>query len=218
MAKKGLLLILTLSTLLSLTSCGIDYRYSLDENLHNQVKLFFEEDSDDPSHIIYKDKKYIFLENHHPFSVNMWYPDTDIHGNVYEKFYKDELIAWNGYRWIWYLDEYYSYTPEEPLFIYKKSWVFFLEDYDYSTDTFLIGDCPLEFEGEDIFFSKQPYFYFSNPTQLHIYPTQCTRVEGDLQLECIEDQWYVSLRHTNELWIPSNEFIETLLENGILQP
>ncbi len=198
-----LLVAVLLSLLLTLSSCGLDYRYSLDEDLHNQIEIIFEEDENDPSHIIYKDKKYIF------YTADQFYVDIRSNEN-------DVMVSWNGDRYFGYVDEYYSYTTVNPLFIYYKSWIFFLEGYDYSKDTFVFGNTALEYAGEKIFYSNSPDFDFSNPILLPLHPKQCSRIRACLELVCIENQWYVSLQDSKEVWIPSDEFIEFLSENGLI--
>ncbi len=217
MFKKSLILTWILSLLLTFSSCGLDYRYSLDEDLHNQIEIIFEEDENDPSHIIYKDKKYIYYTN---YTTNQFY--VDIRSNE-----DDVMVSWNGNRYFGYVNTYYSYTTVNPLFIYYKSWIFLLESYDYSKDTFVLENTALEYAGQKIFFSKQsarkkefysqsPEFNFSNPILLSLHPKKCSRISACLELVCIENQWYVSLQDSKDVWIPSDEFIDFLSENELI--
>lgn len=44
MFKKNIVLILIITSILSLSSCGLDYRYSLDENKHNEIEVVMEDE------------------------------------------------------------------------------------------------------------------------------------------------------------------------------
>ena len=121
MLKKVSTLLLICLVLLTFMSCGLGYRYSLDESLHNQIDLVW--NGKEPSHIIYKGVKYTFAETNF---FNLGSHKDDI------------MLSWNGNRYFGYINEYYSYTSKNPLFIYHKSWVFFCDGYEYLTDTFVI--------------------------------------------------------------------------------
>ena len=212
MIKKRLMLILILSTFLTLTSCGLDYRYFLDESLHDQIEFVWEEDGS--SHIVYCGDTYVFVGTTNFFRVNAYQADV----NHYKSYEDDILLSWNGYRYVWYIDEYYSYTTDSPLFIYNERlhWVYFHEDYNYLTDIFVVGDTTAEIVWEDIFGSQQPGFDFVDPVKVLIYSKQCPRIKTYLKLVCIENQWYLSLPDSKTVWTPSDEFIKILSENGII--
>lgn len=211
MAKKGLILILITIILLTLTSCGLDYRYSLDEDLHDQIECVWGEDN--PSYIIYQNVKYIFVGTTNLFHVDTYKVDVN-----HYKSYDDILLSWNGYRYIWYIDEYYSYTQENPLFIYNKRIgdVYFREDYNYFSDTFVIGNTTDEIVWENIFDSKQDKVDFVNSFEIELYSKQSSRVRTYLKLACVENQWYISMADSKEVWTPSDEFIKILLENALI--
>ena len=202
MIKKGLLLIWILSALLLLTSCGLDYRGSLDEDLHNQVDLVYDESGQDPSHIVYKGKTYTFFDSTDFLSINTIKANT--------------LVSWNGNRYVGYVSEYYSYTLEEPLFIYYKSWVFLREDYDYKADTFVIKNSSAEIVWKDMFGAEQTRFDFQSPITVELYSKQCSRIKATLELEYVEDHWYVSVPGSQSVWILSDEFAEMLSQSGVI--
>lgn len=203
MAKKILILTLMISALLMLTSCGLDYRYALDESLHNQIELVFEENGNEPSHIIYQGNKYTFSRTTDFVSVDLL-DENDV------------LLSWNGNRYFGYVDEYYSYTLDNPLFIYYKTWVFFNEDYDYMTDTFIIENTDVQIGGEEIFSFEQTSFDFINPVKVELCSKQSPRIKICLELECIEGKWYLSFPTSPNVWIPSDELITILSESGLL--
>ena len=61
MFKKSIVLIWTLSLILTLSSCGLDYRYSLDENKHNKIEIVVEDEK--VTSLIYQDTGYYFVVN-----------------------------------------------------------------------------------------------------------------------------------------------------------
>lgn len=197
--KRVVLLILTLLITLASTSCGLDYRYSLDENLQYQVESVWEENN--PSYAIYNGKKYVYLEK--PiFSI--------------DKSNEDVLISWNGSRYFGYVYEYYSYTSDNPLFLYTFHGSYIHENYDFSEDTFLIGDTNSEIAWENVLDSKQPDFQFSDSCTIYLRSKQCTRIKIRLDLVYDNDQWYISLPRAEGIWTPSDEFLKLLKQTGII--
>lgn len=205
MAKKGLILLLITSTLLIFTSCaGLEYRNSLDESLHNKIDLVYAEEDDDPAYIIYENKRYMFLKTSSFFKVDTYKADV--------------LLAWNGYRYFGYITEFNSYTSENPLFIYYKSWVFLSEDYNYLTDVFTIDNTKAEIVLKDIFDCKQIDFTFANPIEIVLSSKKCPRIKVYVELACIKNQWYISLKNSQDVWTPSAAFIKILSENRVINP
>lgn len=188
---------------LTFTSCGLDYRNSLPKDLHNRIKVFYE---DDQLCLLYQEEKYICVGNTNLFDVD--YPHNT----------NDVLLSWNGHRYIGYIDEYYSNTTDNPVFIYNQRVhdVFFHEDYDYMKDIFLIENTNAEIVWENVFGSKINYLDFMKPIEVVLYSKQCPRIKIHLKLVCVENQWYLSLPNSQDVWVASNEFIETLSENGII--
>lgn len=214
MAKKSVILMLVLAALLSLTSCGLDYRYSLDENRHNQIDVVLEEDQ--PSHLIYQDSNYVFAGTTSLFSVDTYKTDD----GYYLSYEDDVMLSWNGYRYIWYIDEYYSYASNNPLFIYNSRLhqVYFREDYDYATDVFMIENCDTEIVWNHIFHSKTSNIDFAPQMEVCVYSKQCSRIKTTLEMAFIEDQWYLCVPNSQEIWSASDEFIKILSENGLIIP
>ena len=107
MAKKRLLLLVILSLLFTMASCGLDYRYQLDESKHNVFEVYWEDEDTNSTYFVYQGEKYVHTEESDVLNVYTdEYPFSD-----------DILISWNGYRYIWYIDEYYSYDTEKISFI-----------------------------------------------------------------------------------------------------
>lgn len=213
MVKKRLLLLLLLTQILMIfTSCGLDYRHSLNGSLHNQIEFVWKEN--DISYVIYQGNKYIFIGTTNFFSVDTYEVDV----NSYKSYEDDILLSWNGYRYYGYIDEYYSYTLDSPIFIYnaRLNWVFFREDYNYIKDTFVIDEIAEEIIWEDIFNSPQNSFDFTDPIKVVLSSKQCPRITTYVKLMCVKNQWYLSLADSEDVWTPSDKFIKILSENGII--
>ena len=212
MKKKILILLLVFWTFLFLTSCGLDYRYSLDKNKHNRIDVIME--NDEPTSIIYQDSNYVFVGSTNFFSVNT-YNTEDGYCLSYED---DILLSWNGHRYVWYIDEYYSYTTDTPLFIYNSrlEWVYFHENYDYFSDTFVIDNSGSEIIWNDIFISKQTNIDFVSQYKISLYSKQCPRIKTSLEIAFIENQWYLYLPGSQEIWVPSDKFITILSDNSLI--
>ena len=202
MVKKSCIIILIALVLLMSASCGLDYRKSLSEDLHNQVQLKLGETNNKPEYVSYLGNKYQFVEE--PSFIEI------------DKYKEDVLVSWNGYRYVGYVDLYYSNTLNNPLFIYYKTWLFLQEEYDYLTDTFVIDGTTEEIMCKDIFGSEQINISFENPIEINLYSKQCNRIKAKLALKCVANQWYVSYTGAKKVWIVSDEFKEILLENSII--
>jgi hypothetical protein len=212
MFKKIIVLILALSLIFTLSSCGLDYRHSLDENKHNKIEVIME--NEDKHSLIYQDTGYDLVGSTNFFSV-MTYKTED---GYYLSYEDDILLSWNGNRYIWYIDEYYSYTADEPLFIYNSrlKWVYFREDYDYTSDTFVIDGTESEIIWNNIFISSQTDVDFIPQCKVSIYSKQCPRIDTSLEMALVGDQWYIRFSDSQEEWIPTDEFIRILSINGII--
>lgn len=208
MAKKGLLLLVILSLLFTMASCGLDYRYQLDESKHNVFEVYWEDEDTNSTYFVYQGEKYVHTEESDVLNVYTdEYPFSD-----------DILICWNGHRYIWYIDEYYSNTDNNPLFIYNSrlNWVYFRENYDYKSDIFVVEGTDLEIVWNDIFDSTVENVNFISQNNVSIYSKQCPRIKTSLELSLVDGQWFIRCSDSKEIWIPSNEFLEILSDNVII--
>lgn len=128
------------------------------------------------------------------------------------------LLSWNGNRYIWYIDEYYSYTVDNPLFIYNSrlKWVYFREDYDYKLDTFVVEGADSEIVWANIFDSEAKDVEFTPQKNVVMYSKQCPRIKTTLELSFVNEQWLVRCSDSKAIWIPSDEFLKTLSNNGTI--
>lgn len=212
MFKKSIVMLLILFMIFTLPSCGLDYRHSLDENKHNKIEVITEDG--DMTSLIYQDTVYYYVGSTNFFSVTTY--ETE---DGYYLSYKDDiLLSWNGSRYIWYIDEYYSFTTDDPLFIYNErlSWVYFHEDYDYSSDTFVIECTNSEIVWNDIFDLTEANIDFSTQTTVCIYSKQCPRIKTSIELSLVDGQWYVRHPNSQAIYLPSDEFLTILFDNRII--
>lgn len=183
-------------------------RFSYD--LYNQIEYFKETEYD--SYLIYKGEKYQYVGSLSLFTVHMDNED-------------DVMLSWNGPKYFGYIDQYYSYSYDNPLFIYEKRCrgVYFREDYDYTKDVFVLCDTDIEINWEDIFDSKygETQELHTTPNEVILKSQQYPRIQVMLRLVYINNKCHVLLYYyggqPSEIWIPSDEFIQILSENGLLQ-
>ena len=57
---------------------------------------------------------------------------------------------------------------------------------------------------------------FTTQTSAYIYSKQCPRIKTSLEIACIHGQWYVRIPSSQETFIPSDEYIKFLSDNGIV--
>lgn len=205
MVRKGFIIILIILVLLAFTSCGgLEYRYSLSENLHNKIKLFYE---DDRLCLLYQEEKYICVGDTNLFDVDYPY-DTD-----------DILLSWNGHRYIWYIDEFYSNTTNNPVFIYNSRLhdVFFHEDYNYFKDVFIVEHTDIEITYEEIFKIEKSGIEYINGNVVVLESKQFPRIKIKLNLVSLEGILHVSLLGSDTAWQCSDAFSDALKENGLIE-
>ncbi len=211
MSKRITVVIVTLIIVLLCSSCGLDYRYSLDEDKHNKIQV--EQENENTTYFIYQDSKYVFDESKNIFNV-ITYETED---GYYLSYEDDVLISWNGYRYVWYIDEYYSYTAEAPLFIYncRLEQVYFLETYDPLFDTFIIEGSDSEIVLNDSFTSTHANVDFVSQHKITLYSKQCQRIKTLIDVAVIDNQWYLRFPDSQEIWVASDAFVAIIKENNL---
>ena len=215
MIKVKFLILLLLSMLL-FTSCGLKSSSTLDEEKHNQVQYGDETDEDgELEYLIYNNNRYMSGGPLEFFRVTKKEADDEY---PYSFEYEDDvLVSWNGHRHFGYRFFYYSYTTDNPLFIYDRHEVYFREDYNYLKDVFEIANTSDEIVWQDMFGPEQSKIDFVNPTNVIVSSKLCPRIKTYLALECVDNQWYMSLPHFPfSVYTPSDEFLKILFDNGII--
>ena len=193
----------------TLFSCGAEERLKLDKDLQYAIKDVKGEDG--VAGIYYQDEMY-HIDRWNLFTV------TDDSCNINEG---DVQLSWNGPRF-GYLTMFYSYTKDAPLFIYETACddVFFHETYDYTADTFIIADTNAEIVFSDIVsdLSKHENVNLQEDITIRLYSKNHPRIKMELDLECIEGQWYFrsALSGSSPTWTVSDSFVQILLDYGII--
>ena len=209
MYKKILLLICSFILIFNLISCGVKERFELDENLHYAI-----EDARGETGVegIYYQGEMYHIDRWNLFTV------TNNSLNINEG---DVQLSWNGPRF-GYLKVFYSYTKDDPLFIYETAYddVFFHETYDYLSDTFIIDGTDAEIVFSDIIsdLSKHENVSLQEDICIQLYSKNHSRIRMEFNLECIENQWYFcsALSGSSPTWTVSDAFVQLLSDNGII--
>jgi hypothetical protein len=90
------------------------------------------------------------------------------------------------------------------------------QDYEYFTDTFVIDGTNAEIVWQDIFCGEKNDVQFSNPISVTLYSKQYPRIKTSLVLSFVDEKWYIRYSDSQEIWIPSDEFLKILSDNGII--
>lgn len=207
MVKKALLFVLGCFLLCSFASCAMtgivpDNPY-FDEN-YNEYKNIVDEISLENGTFRLEYAGNVFL----PFSGDEVFVAQSDH---------DIFLGWTG-SWWGYQNQYYAFQTDNPLYIYETriDRLYFREDYDYRADTFVIKNTSAEIVWKDIFGTEQTRFDFQSPITVELYSKQCSRIKATLELEYVEDHWYVSVPGSQSVWILSDEFVEMLSQSGLI--
>ena len=133
----------------------------------------------------------------------------------------DVLVGWSSLPFgIWYLDKYYSYTTDDPVFIYISRYyeLYLREDYDYETDTFIIEGTDTRFVFSDMFslsdtFPYQSTSHYTGERNIVLYSEQYPRLRMPLRLFRMNGVWYAGGDRDNAIFEVSDDFWN-LLGNG----
>ena len=124
-------------------------------------------------------------------------------------------------RYIGYLDEYYSDTFDNPVFIYmpRMRYVYFRSDYDCMEDVFIVEGTDMEVVlGEVVSLEEKVSRNPSDRNAVKIVLSSKTnpRIKCDVELLKYRDTWYsVSGMHfITEL---SDEIVQEFKDNGIIE-
>ena len=207
MVKKALLFVLSWVLLCSFSSCATTGKVPddpyYDEN-YNEFKNIVDETAlgNGTFRLEYAGDVYL------PF------PEDTI---FVEQSSQDVFLGWTG-PWWGYHNQYYASQADNPLFIYETRIyrLYFREDYDYRADTFVIKNTDAEIVWKDIFGAEQTRSEFQSPMTVELYSKQCPQIKAVLELEYVHDQWYISLRGSQDIWIASDTFVQILVEYGII--
>ena len=203
--KKFSLLMYLLILILILSSCGVNERTKLDNNLRNII-MDYSSDENNP-HIIYKNEKYVKNDCFYIYSLKDFENSEDI------------LLSWHGKRW-GYINTYYSYTADSPLFIYESRLVdlYLSQNYDYMSDIFVVENTQIEMVFSNIFedFTNYINMSFDNFETIKLYSKKCNRLQTDLKISFLNGDYYCSFFSSNKAWKCSEYFVEQIIQNELI--
>ena len=68
----------------------------------------------------------------------------------------------------------------------------------------------------NIFDSEAKDVEFTPQKNVVMYSKQCPRIKTTLELSFVNEQWLVRCSDSKAIWIPSDEFLKTLSNNGTI--
>ena len=130
----------------------------------------------------------------------------------------DVLVGWDALPFgIGYLDKYYSYTNDNPVFIYVSRYneLYLRNDYKYETDTFVMEGANKEFVFGDMLSLSNDFSYdsdriYSNQTDITLYSKQYPRLKIQLHLFYVDNTWYAGGESKDALFEVSDELLHML--------
>lgn len=217
MHKRIATLILIFTMLIMVSSCSQSSAYGVWEDMCNQYpdqkgKIQIISDNDEGNyHIEYEGVDY-YIDKLKLFRVRE---------STHEIPKDDVLVSWNALPFgIGYMDKYYSYTNDNPVFIYISRYdeLYLKSDYNYETDTFVIEGSNKEFVFGNMLslsndFSYDTFNIYSTQTDITLYSKQYPRLKIQLRLFCVDNKWYVGGESDDALFEVSDELFNMLNTN-----
>lgn len=218
MLKRIAILLLMFTILIMVSSCSPSSRYGVWKGMCDQYpdqrgKVQIVSDNDEGDYQIEYEGFDYYVDKFYIFRVKK--PIVGYHNE------DDVLIGWDMMPFgISYLDKYYSYTNDDPVFIYNSRFddVYLREDYNYETDTFVIEGSDKEFVFSDMLCLSNDLAYdssctYSNQTIIMLYSKQCPRLQMKLRLFCVGRTWYLGGGRDAALFEVSDELLSLLNTN-----
>ncbi len=188
-----------------LSSCRFEENRALDGSIRDSHMF-------DGDTFVYQNMRYFPVENGRYFQVQ--------HSG-------DVMISWSK-SWLTE-DNYYADTFDSPLFVYDmRANLYFREDYEYLSDTYVIQDTEIEviyseiFDSEDTLTdwnisSENASFYCEIPMQSKTN----SNISISAELLKVDNNWYLSFYQNpssdkRKVWVPSQAFLDLLKRNNLL--
>ena len=172
-------------------------------SIHNLIDGHKDENGE---YLLYKDQTYR-LEPNNLFTVH---PNNEAHQD-------DVMISWSDAL---YLYQYYADDKQDPTFIYATcdSRVFIREDYDYTSDIFIVEGTGNKFLFSDALIPASVALNVTNNsyTEIAIYSKQYPRLYAHLRIVCQDGNWYVVGYSGDITFVLSREFAELLSQKELL--
>lgn len=133
----------------------------------------------------------------------------------------DVLVGWNALPFgLGYLDKYYSYKNDNPVFIYISRYneLYLRNDYNYETDVFVLEGTNKEFIFGNMLslsndFSYDIFSIYSTQTDITLHSKQYPRLKIQLRFFCVNNIWYAGGESDDALFEVSDELLNMLNTN-----
>ena len=130
----------------------------------------------------------------------------------------DVLVGWDALPFgIGYLDKYYSYTSDSPVFIYISRYneLYLRNDYNYEADIFVIKGTDQRFVFSDMFtlsnaFSYDSITHYADEIDIILYSDMYPRLQIPLRLFCVNNVWFAGGNSNFALFEVSDELLDLL--------
>ena len=214
MLKRISVFLLMLALSLTVSSCGQSSAYGVWKNMvdtypdqQGAVDVVADDDGNG-YHVEYNGQRYnldaldLFDVGETTFDV----PEGDV------------LVGWDTLPFgLWYLDEYYSDTAEDPVFIYmpRLREVYLRSDYDLETDTFVPEGNNHSFVFSDVLtltgaISYDSVSHYEGEIPVTLYSKAHPRLRISLRLFCVDGVWYAGGNSDSALFKASDELLQVL--------
>ena len=213
MLKRSAILLLLSAILMMASSCSSSSAYGVWQNMCDQYpdqkgKVQIISNGEGDYHVEYEGVDY------HIDKLKLF----NVRESTREIPEGDVLVGWDSLPFgMGYLDQYYSYTSDDPVFIYVSRYdeLYVRNDYDYETDTFVIDGSDRELVFSDMFslsseFSYDPFRSYPNETDITLYSKKYPRLQIPLRLFCVDDTWYFVGQRDKALFKVTDEFLGLL--------
>ena len=212
MCNRITILLMILTILVMGSSCSVQsvagWRYLNDEYPDLYEKVQVKSDGEKDYHIEYESQCY------NVDKLGLFQVEKDRENDV--------LLSWACLPFgIGYLDMYYSYTTDNPVFIYMSRFpeVYLRDDYNYETDIFIIEGTNYRFVFSDMFTISKAFQYdfmhhYSGEQYITLYSEACPRLQIPLRVFCVNDVWYAGANANHTLFEVSDEFLALLSIDG----
>lgn len=199
MAKRLVSLFLTVVLCFSATSCA--FVEWIERDMHGEMSLY-------EGGVIYKGQKYISTNS--IFNIELETDDVKL-GWVYN-------FPFNGTA------RYYSYTAENPLYIFccttgdYASKVYLREDFDYEKESFVLEGTETEIKLAEAFVKSEHELEANllDKCQISLYLKDEPRLKADIYCHWSEGKWF--FRSGGECYVLSDELAEILADEGFVKP
>ena len=198
--------IVLIACLIILYPCIWGDRSDLTREMKNKVEFV---DDGDTHHIQYNGVNY-YLDETKLLDTPR---DADISDSEYI------FLGWNGLR-LGYVNRYYSETDESPAYIFniRLNEVYIREDYDYTSDAFILEGTDERVMLSDIIdgiYDFDPLHSYENMIEIALYSQSYPKLRGDLTVYTKDGVWYACGAGSTKVVLSEN-FVELLKETVLL--